>query len=256
MATPTAASRVVMELQDGRRFSTAWSNHSATPDGLPLAHFFSGKLIARIVGTEDYLTDQEIALITEEITPTPSGEKYPRIILHQRLPKETPKGRRIVSGVASIVQRTPELSLERLDSIIDTPDKSWDGWNDATVYSDGEFQVVVGDKRGDTDCVVHVSTVDTVIGAEAPAPIEDRRRVSGQKADHRRSVPNTVPDFLERLKEYGFEIDDSRRHYGLTHPDRPGVHCPVPRTPSDHRWADNLVAQLKLGFGIDVRQPK
>lgn len=255
MATLKAASRVVIKLKDGRHFSTAWSNHPAIPDDIPLTHFFTGKITARIIGTEDYLTDQEVIFITEEITPTPSGEKYPRIVLKRTLPSVTPGGRRIIPGAASIVEQYSELSLERIDSIIDSPEKSWKGWNGATIYMDDQFKVVLGEQRGDTSYVVHVSKEDDG-DEEEPYVIEDRRRLAGQKSDLRRPVPHTVPDFLERLREYGFEIDITRRHNSVTHPDHPHVVCPVPHTPSDRRWADNLVAQIRLGFDIDVRQPK
>lgn len=145
-----------------------------------------------------------------------------------------------------------------MDDIVDNPSDTWDGWNGATVYSDGEFQVVVGERWTDSDCVMFVSRDGKELqggsGSKAP-PRPDRRRVSGTKADSRLPVPTSVSDFLDRLKEYGFEVDDSRRHYGITHPDKPGAFSPIPRTPSDHRWADNQVSQIKQVFDIDVRQP-
>lgn len=45
------------------------------------------------------------------------------------------------------------------------------------------------------------------------------------------------------------------KHYAITHPDHPGQKSPIPRTPSDYRWAENQVAQIRRVFGIDVREP-
>ena len=255
----TFPSRVIVELKDGRSFATAWGNRTYDPEALPLGYLFVGRLIARIVGTEDYLSSREISRVLEETAQTPGGDEgqYKRIVLQRRAPNRTPKGRKLLSGAAKFAERLEGMTLERVDQIIDSPTASWPGWNGATVYSDGEFHVIVGEKWSDTDCIMSVSRDDPNKGGPSSAqPVaKDRRRPSGHKADRRRPVPTSVPDFLDRLKEYGFEVDDSRRHYNLTHPRKPGVSCPLPRTPSDHRWADNQVSQIKQTFGIDVRKP-
>lgn len=253
-------SRVVIELQDGSRFATAWSNRATESEALPLVHFFTGRLIARIIGSEDYITGHQIKRVLEEITTTPDRSELPRIIVQRRAPNITPQGRKLLSGAAKFVERLPGMSLERVDAILDNPDRVWDGWNGAKVHADHEFQVVLGQPWNGTDCVLSVSPDDgKQEGGAASASKDvavDRRRSSGHKADRRRPVPNTVPDFLDRLKEYGFEVDDSRRHYSISHRNRPGVTYPVPRTPSDsQRWAMNQVADIRKRFGIDVREP-
>lgn len=250
-------SRVVVELSDGRRFAAAWGTRAHDPEALPLGHLFTGRLLARIVGTEDYLPTREINRVFEEIMRTPSGEAHKRIVLQRRAPNETPKGRKLLAGAAKFADRLEGMTLGRVDQIIDHPASSWPGWNGATVYSDGEFQVVVGQRWSDTDCIMSVSRDDPEKEDEAlDRPVaEDRRRASGHKADRRRPVPTSVSDFIERLKEHGFEVDDTRRHYNITHPDKPGASAPLPRSPSDHRWADNMVTQIKQVFDIDVRKP-
>lgn len=253
-------SRVVVELPDGKVFATAWSNRAADPEAMPLPHFFTGRLIARIVGSEDYLTGRQIKRVFEEVVPYPEGSgDFPRIVLQRRAPNITPRGRKLLGGAAKFVERLHGMSLERVDAILDNPDRVWDGWNGAKVHADHEFQVVLGQPWDGTDCVLSVSPDDgKQEGGAASASKDvavDRRRSSGHKADRRRPVPNTVPDFLDRLKEYGFEVDDSRRHYNITHPDKPGASAPLPRSPSDHRWAGNMVTQIKQVFDIDVRKP-
>lgn len=250
-------SRVIIELNDGQRFATAWGTRAHDADGLPLSGLFTGKLLARVVGSEAHLPSQKITRVVEEIMKAPYGEKeYQRVVLQHRAPNETPKGRKLLAGAAKFADRLEGMTLARVDEIIDFPASSWPGWNGATVYSDGSFQVVVGERWSDTDCVMSVSRDNDGGSGGSPRPAtEDPRRASGHKADSRRPVPTSVSDFLDRLKEYGFEVDDSRRHYGIMHPDKPGVSAPFPRTPSDHRWADNQVAQIKQKFGIDIRKP-
>lgn len=251
----TMPSRVIVEMKDGERFATLWSNHSATADAPPLVHLLTGSLSARIVGTEKHLPAFKIGKVFEEIAREPDGNPYKRITLQRRAPNETPGRRKLLAGAAKFADQLVGMSLERVDEIIDNPTETWPGWNGATVYSDGEFQVVVGERWSDTDCVMSVSRDDPNTQDRRSAPAQDRRRSSGRKADRRRPVPTGVSEFLERLGEYGFEVDDSRRHYSVSHPERPGVTASVPRTPSDHRWADNLVSQVRQAFGIDVREP-
>lgn len=251
-------SRVIIELDNGRRFATAWGTRAHDPEALPLGHLFTGRLVARVVGTESHIHSREIKRVFEEIMRNPEGEGYRRIALVRRAPDKTPKGRKLLAGAAKFADRLEGMTLARVDQIIDAPTASWPGWNGATVYSDGEFQVVVGQRWSDTDCIMSVSRDDAKgdEGARRGRVTGDRRRSSGHKADRRRPVPNTVPDFLDRLREYGFEVDDTRRHYSITHPKKPGVSAPVPRTPSDsQRWAMNQVTEIKKAFGIDVRKP-
>lgn len=251
------SSRVVVDLKSGKRFATFWK--PCTPGGpaLHLADLFSGQVITRIVGTEDQLKPHEIDRAFTEATRSPDGNPYRRITFQRRVPTVTPKKRSLLIGAARVADQLEGLSLERVDDIIDNPADTWDGWNGATVYSDGEFKVVVGEPWDDTDCIMHVSRDNQPAqdSSPAPDPTVDRRRSPGRKTDRRRPVPTTVGEFVERVKEYGFEVDESRRHYGLTHPDSPGAHGALPRTPSDHRWADNQVTQIKQTFGIDIRQP-
>lgn len=249
-------SRVIIELRSGQRFATFWSTRSADPTAAPLRDLFTGRLVARIVGSEDYIPAPQISRVLEEIMREPEGDQCKRIMLQRRAPNITPKKRTLLPGAAKFADSLKGMTLERVDDIIDNPSTTWAGWNGATVYSDGEFQVVVGERWSDTDCVMHISRDGpSTRNEQSSAPTTDRRRVSGRKADLRRPVPKTVPEFLDRLKEYGFEIDDSRRHYSISHPKKPGVATPFPRTPSDHRWAGNQVAQLKQTFGIDIRKP-
>lgn len=249
--------RIVVELNDGRRFATVWTTRSRDPEALPLGQLFTGRLLARIVGTEDHLPTREINRVLEEVMRTPKGKAYKRIALQRRAPSETPKGRKLLAGAAKFVDHLDGMTLGRVDQIIDHPASSWPGWNGATVYSDGEFQVVVGQRWSDADCIMFVSRDDPDGEDEAPGRLvaRDPRRASGHKADRRRPVPASISDFIERLKEYGFEIDDTRRHYNITHPDKPGASAPLSRSPSDHRWASNLVTQIKQAFGIDIRKP-
>lgn len=255
----TIPSRVILELKDGRRFATAWSPRADDRDATPLTQLFTGRLVASIPGSDEYLTGDAIDCVLEEITPRPMEDELPRIVLHRRLATSTPGNRKLLNGAAKFLDRLPGMSLERVDQIIDEPVRTWPGWDGAEVFSDGQYQVVVGKQWDNTDCVMFIS-VD-----EGDAPATSRggsgqagasvRRVAGTKADRRLPVPNSVAEFLDRLKEYGFVVDDSRRHYGFTHPDKPGVNGTLPRTPSDHRWADNQVSQIRQLFGIDIRQP-
>ena len=41
----------------------------------------------------------------------------------------------------------------------------------------------------------------------------------------------------------------------ITHEDHPGLAVTLPSTPSDHRWAQNTIAEVRAVFGIDLRQP-
>ena len=247
-------SRVVIEMQDGERFATFWSNRAVDSEVLPLGNLFTGRLIARIVGSETHLPSGKIEKVFEEVARTPEGNPYRRVMLQRRAPNKTPERRSLLPGAAKFADHLTGMTLERVDAIIDNPAETWPGWNGATVYSDGEFQVVVGERWSDTDCVMSISRDDPNMQGSRMAPVQDRRRVSGQKAD-RRPVPTGVSEFLERLEEYGFEVDDSRRHYSVSHPKRPGVNCPIPRTPSDHRWSGNLVSQIRQMFDIDIREP-
>lgn len=252
---PAPASRVLVELRDGSRFSTAWNNRALASDAPPLGQLFTGQLVARVLGQEDCIEHHEIARVTEEVTLSPEGNDLPRILIQTVPKKVTPAGRKLIDGVATFVDSSAILSPKKIDRIIDQAKKVWDGWNGAKVHSDGAFQVVVKSQPDGSDCVIHVSK-EGESKAEVPGDlVEDRRRISGKKTDLRRSVPHTVEDFLERLKEYGFEIASTTRHYSATHPDKPGIKQIIPTSPSDHRWADNLVSQVKNTLGIDVRQP-
>lgn len=249
-------SRAIIELKDGRMFSTVWGTPARDPHAIPVAHLFTGRLAARVIGSEDFLPSSQIKRICEEVMRDPEGDQYQRVTLVRRAPNVTPKGRKILAGAAKFLEYLEGMSLNRVDEIIDDPNATWDGWNGAVVYSDGAFQVVVGQQWDGADFIIHISRNDPGEQAKpSHSPTRDRRRQSGQKADRRRPVPTSVVEFLDRLKEYGFDVDDTRRHYGISHPNRPGVTTPIPRSPSDYRWADNQVSQIKQTFGIDVRQP-
>lgn len=67
-----------------------------------------------------------------------------------------------------------------------------------------------------------------------------------------KSVPSTYREMADRLREHGFQIDETRRHPQITHPDHPEVYGTIPRTPSDSRSYRNNVVQIRHNFGIDI----
>lgn len=249
--------RVVLELRSGARFATTWEPYDPEAPIITATDVLEGALTARIASTKRPVKTEDLASVSHEVALTPTRTQYRPVTLGTTRTTTTPAGRHLLRGAERTVRALPGMDLARVDRIIDSPAATWLGWNEATIYADTEFQVVLGAPRDGEDYVLHVSplsSADDTAGGKGAAPA--RRRVPGQKADARRPTPTSVAEMLERVREYGFEVDDTRRHYSISHPGTPGIGLPVPRTPSDHRWAENTVSQIRRVFGIDIRQPR
>lgn len=173
----------------------------------------------------------------------------------------TPGGRTLLRPAARYAASAFGDDLGRVDEIIDHPVHVFPGWNGATTYSDGKYDVVVGARRENepADCVLMVGAVHDGGDGEGSTVRRAAKQAGSRKprgkSDPRRPLPQTVPEFLDRVREYGFEIDDQRRHYAISHPSRPGVVGTIPRTPSDRKWSLAQVTSIRQTFDIDVRMP-
>lgn len=61
-----------------------------------------------------------------------------------------------------------------------------------------------------------------------------------------------VTDLIAWLGSQGFKSIRGGRHFMITHPETPGVTHAVPKSPSDHRWEQNLRSELRALF-VDAR---
>lgn len=58
-------------------------------------------------------------------------------------------------------------------------------------------------------------------------------------------------DICRKLEKQGWRIDYRRRHPIAYPPDKTKRPIPIPNTPSDHRWRQNLITTLRRA-GADI----
>ena len=57
-----------------------------------------------------------------------------------------------------------------------------------------------------------------------------------------------VKQLVKRVKKQGFTVEPTERHQRVTNPDT-GAFVVLPNTPSDWRWRENALSELrKIGF--------
>ena len=136
-------------------------------------------------------------------------------------------------------------SLEALAAAATNPDRSWSGTAGTTCCRRGNLMVIVGDDTGD------VIAMNDQRNNPYVAPGDGMPKAKSGGPGNR--IPHDTPTLLARLHDLGFEVDKTRPHYHVTHPDHPGKHSTMPKTPSDHRSYANTCAQIRGIFGVDLR---
>ncbi len=79
-------------------------------------------------------------------------------------------------------------------------------------------------------------------------------RLAGQKSDVRLPLPDSPEAMVKLLKDRGFVLEHGGKHWKISYPPVAGVFASMPYTPSDYRWAKNLMTELRAKFGIDLRR--
>ena len=82
-----------------------------------------------------------------------------------------------------------------------------------------------------------------------PAPIAKKPR-----RKHRPRKIVSYDHLREALKDAGFEVTQGGKHAKIHHPEHPGVFVSMPLTPSDSRGSQNIVAEVRARFGIDLKK--
>lgn len=159
-----------------------------------------------------------------------------------------------VNGV-DIIGRVVEIaehhdhSLRSIAAAVRDPEQQWAGEPGTTCYLRGDVMAIVAHDTGE---VIAIAARETAlirrqhIGGGIP------RAKSGGPGNR---VPHDVTSMLERVRAHGFDVQTDRRHYIVTHPDVPGAMETMSKSPSDFRTFDNMVAQVRASFGIDLRDP-
>ncbi|MEU6855123.1 hypothetical protein [Rothia kristinae] len=149
--------------------------------------------------------------------------------------------------------RRQGMAFGEIVAIVADPEGTEPGRDGATIYVARGLRVVVG---SDGETVLAVYPVGEPERAEPPVSTgPPMPRVPGTKADRRVPVPTDRTDFVALLRSRGFDVVDGGKHQRITHEDHPGLAVTLPSTPSDHRWAQNTIAEVRAVFGIDLRQP-
>lgn len=142
------------------------------------------------------------------------------------------------------------FSLARVREIIEDPttETSPDLEHpDRTIYRGDGHQIVVA-----TDHNVILGIFPTMRFHNGA---NEHRRVTGTKHDHRLPLPTTTGEMLTLLRSRGFAVNSTGGHFEIWHPEHPGARTSMPSTPSDHRWAANLVAEIRGTYGVALREP-
>ncbi|GAA1472833.1 hypothetical protein P4N68_13120 [Corynebacterium felinum] len=66
-------------------------------------------------------------------------------------------------------------------------------------------------------------------------------------------LPSTPKEMKKLLESRGFVVALGKKHYSVTHPDQRGKRMTMPCTPEDVRWSENFRSQMRMVFGIDLR---
>lgn len=150
------------------------------------------------------------------------------------------------SSAAQEVMCKLNLLPEDVQDIIDNPEEIHPAYQWRTLY------------RAKNLDVIHAAETNTVISIKKSAPENiqhnsSQPRLTGQKTQFRESLPSDVSQMKDRLIHHGFLIHHGGKHWKITHSESPGVYASMPYTPSDNRWALNLVSEIRMKFGIDLR---
>lgn len=150
------------------------------------------------------------------------------------------------SSVAQEEMHHLNLSAEEVNNIIINPEEIHPAYQWRTLY------------RANGIDVIFVADTNTVISIKKSAPeniqiATVQPRLTGQKTQLRENVPADVAQMKEKLLHHGFLLHHGGKHWKITHSKSPGVYASMPYTPSDGRWAMNLISEIRLKYGIDLR---
>lgn len=83
-----------------------------------------------------------------------------------------------------------------------------------------------------------------------------KQRANGAGDTRLRDTPTDLAAYLDLLHEFGFDclLGSKSAHYKITHPKKPGKQMTMSSTPSDRRWINNSISQIRYVFEIDVRR--
>lgn len=137
------------------------------------------------------------------------------------------------------------IPLETILAVLEEPDEQVVEDNVVRAYGRG-YEVMI-DVRRNRVFMIQEQTRFGISPASQP-------RASGMKHDERVKAPHDPKEFIRLLEAHGFSVEAGRTHYKISHPNRPGVSTPLPVSPSDHRWSDNQVQQVRAIYGIDLRE--
>lgn len=137
------------------------------------------------------------------------------------------------------------LDEKHILDIISNPDEVVPAAEWRTIYRRDGLDVVFAEK----DFLV----LAVKPSSEAEAEGTGLQRLPGQKEKRRLPVPPDVDGMIALMESRGFEVEHGGKHWKVTHPDFEAV-ASMPHTPSDYRWAQNMVTEIRSKFGIDLRE--
>lgn len=161
--------------------------------------------------------------------------------------KPAPSRPRFITDIIPEARRFAEkFSLDQtdLDQAVTDPDRTAPGTNECTWYiRNGHGWLLAPD-----GAILSVMPAEQIHGRH----ITDGRsmRPTGGPA---RFKPASVSDLLQRATSAGLHAELGHGgHWKLT--DDQGRMVTVPATPSDHRWAQNCIAEIRSRLGVDLSQ--
>lgn len=159
----------------------------------------------------------------------------------------------VVDGV-TIIGRVVEIAethgydLQMFADAANDPERAWDGTPGTRCHLRGPVMVVVADDTGE---VIAAASREVALRRSAFSIATGQPRAKSGGCG--KPVPRDIDSLLARLDAHGFEVDRTRPHYSITHPDKPGLRATAPKSPSDSRSIPNTVSQIRRTFGIDIR---
>lgn len=109
--------------------------------------------------------------------------------------------------------------------------------------------------RGEGFDVVYAEQQEIILAILAPGESSNNSgepRLVGQKPDVRLPVPDTPEAMVKLLEDRGFVVERGGKHWKISYPPVPGVYSSMPYTPSDFRWARNLLSEIRAKYAVDV----
>lgn len=188
-------------------------------------------------------TEEKVGESNDFKFPTPANIRSQPLTYTPPTYKESGDESRILPEALEVLE-TMGFSLDDALEVIAHPLEVLPTHQWRSIYRGPHFEVVYSDSSH-TILAVHLVSKSS---NSSSLP-----RVTGKKSDRRVAIPNTPEAMMKLLKSRGFVVKHGGKHWKISYPPVPGVFASMPYTPSDHRWAKNLMTELRAKFGIDLR---